>query len=240
MLVKKKSDLLSRLLFIFFSCIIIYFFATVLSVLAFPKLTIMRLKYNGGGDWYCDQTAIPNVISFIKKNCNITIDSEIVVSADLKDLSQSNFLFITGHGLIKLNDAEINNLRNFCFAGGFIYIDDCYGLDQHIRPLIKKIFPEAELVELPNSHKIYSSYFKFSNGLPKIHEHDNLPAQGFGIYINKKLALFYTYQSDIGDGCEDEWVHNLPNSLREQALKMFANIIIYHLLFNTSSTAIAY
>ncbi|HPG29332.1 MAG TPA: DUF4159 domain-containing protein [bacterium] len=194
--------------------------------------TIGRLKYSGGGDWYANPTSPHNVLNFLSKNFGFKVSEPEVVIPEKKELIKTPFLFITGHGNIKLSESEISNIREFIFNGGFIFIDDTYGLDKSIRPLLKKILPESALVELPHSHKIYHSYYHFKNGLPKIHEHDNLPAQGFGVYLNDRLAVFYTYQSDISDGTEDEWVHNDPPELRENAMKMFVNIIIYNMLYN--------
>ncbi|MBP7651960.1 DUF4159 domain-containing protein [Candidatus Dependentiae bacterium] len=216
--------------FIFFTSII--FFLLQAQSDAKTKFSIGRLKYSGGGDWYADPSALPNVLKYLSKNHSFEVTDQEIVTAEKKDLIKTPFLFITGHGNIKLSDSEISNLRDFIDNGGFIFIDDCYGLDKSIRVLLKKIFPESELVELPFSHKIYHSYHHFNNGPPKIHEHDNLPAQGFGIFSNGRLAVYYTFQADIGDGVEDEWVHNDPSELRENAMKMFVNIIFFNLLYN--------
>lgn len=218
----------------FFNFILAAFFFIISFTHCFSEniISIGRLKYGGGGDWYADPTAIPNVIAYLNKNSNIKSGSEIIVTADKKDLIKTPFIFITGHGNIKLEKNEINNLREFIVNGGFIYIDDCYGLDKSARELFKLILPESKLTEITASHKIYHSLFDFPNGLPKIHEHDNQPAQGFGLFWEGRLALFYSYESDIGCGCEDEWVHNNPKETREKALKMFCNIIAFNLLYN--------
>lgn len=190
-------------------------------------ITLARLKYPGGGDWYWGNSALPNLIKFIKENTNIDVaDEEVVVSVMDENLFSYPFLFMTGHGNVKFSDQEIERLRKFLTGGGFLLANDSYGMDQAFQREMKKIFPDQELVELPFSHKIYHSYYDFPNGLPKIHKHDGKPAQGFGIFYVGKLVVFYVYESDIGDGWEDEQVHNDPPEKREQALKMGVNVLV--------------
>ena len=191
-------------------------------------ITLARLKYPGGGDWYWGNSALPNLITFIKQNTKINIaDEEVVVSLLDENLFNYPFLFMTGHGNVKFSDQEMERLRKYLASGGFLFANDSYGMDEAFRREMKKIFPDNDLVELPFGHKIYHSYFDFPNGLPKIHKHDGKPAQGFGIIYKGRLVVFYAYESDIGDGWEDEQVHNDPKEKREQALKMGVNILVW-------------
>jgi hypothetical protein len=195
--------------------------------------SIGRLKYGGGGDWYNDPTAIPNLCRFLKKN-TLVFAREEETKVDLKSnlLFECPILFMTGHGRIVLSTEEIERLRLYLLEGGFLYADDDYGMDTHFRSLMKKVFPDRELVELPFSHGIYSIQFVFSNGLPKIHEHDNKPPQGFGIFdAAGRMMVFYTYETNISDGWVDADVYNDPDEKREAALKMGANIVIWALLY---------
>jgi len=190
--------------------------------------TIARLKYGGGGDWYWGSSAIPNMLKFLKENTNLPVDeNEVRVSIMDKELFNYPFLFLTGHGNIKFSEEEVNRLRNYLVHGGFLFANDSYGLNKAFRREIKKIFPEKELVELPFNHGIYRSYYDFPNGLPKIHKHDGKPAQGFGIFHEQRLVVFYVYESDIADGWEDPQVHQDPPEKRETALKMGVNIITW-------------
>lgn len=189
---------------------------------------IALLKYNGGGDWYANPTSLPNLIKF----CNTAIHTKIktkprTVEPGSPDLLSYPFIHMTGHGNVVFNDAEVINLRNYLLAGGFLHIDDNYGMDEYIRKEIKKIFPNDNLIEIPSNHVLFQKPFTFNNGLPKIHEHDGKRPQAFGIFIKGKLVLLYTYQCDLGDGWEDSEVHNDPFEVREKALKMGANIINY-------------
>ncbi|WP_114783411.1 DUF4159 domain-containing protein [Botryobacter ruber] len=191
---------------------------------------IAKLKYNGGGDWYANKTSLPNLIKFCNQHLNMNIArEEAVVEVGSPELFSYPFVHMTGHGNVVFSDAEALNLRNYLISGGFLHIDDNYGLDKYIRPEMKKVFPEHEFVELPFSHPIYKQKFTFNNGLPKIHEHDNKPPQGFGIIHEGRLVCFYTYETDLGNGWEDPEVHNDPEDKRQQALKMGANIIAYAL-----------
>lgn len=189
---------------------------------------IALLKYSGGGDWYANPTSLPNLIKFCNANINTRIKAKPgTVEPSNPDLLSYPFVHMTGHGNVVFSDADVTNLRNYLYGGGFIHIDDNYGMDQYIRKEIKKIFPNNELIELPANHAIFQKPFLFSSGLPKIHEHDGKRPQAFGIFIENKLVLLYTFQCDLGDGWEDAEVHNDPFEVRQKALKMGANIINY-------------
>jgi len=192
---------------------------------------IALLKYNGGGDWYGNPTALPNLIKFCNQNINTKIASKpATVEPGSPDLLSYPFIHMTGHGNVVFSDSEQINLRNYLSSGGFLHIDDNYGMDEFIRKEIKKLFPNNELVEIPANHAIFQKPYSFPAGIPKIHEHDNKRPQAFGIFIENRLALLYTYETDLGDGWEDSEVHNDPKEVREKALKMGANIINY--IFN--------
>ncbi len=189
---------------------------------------IALLKYNGGGDWYANPTSLPNLIRF----CNQTIQTKIklkpsTVEPGSSELFSYPFVHMTGHGNVVFNDNEVKNLRDYLTSGGFLHIDDNYGMDKYIRKEINKIFPSNELIEIPSTHKIFQGPFSFPNGLPKIHEHEKHKPQAFGIFIEGRLALVYTFETDLGDGWEDEEVHNNPKEVREKALKMGANLVHY-------------
>lgn len=189
---------------------------------------IALLKYSGGGDWYANPTSLPNLIKFCNTNINTRIKAKPgTVEPNNPDLLSYPFVHMTGHGNVVFSDADVTNLRNYLYGGGFLHIDDNYGMDQYIRKEIKKIFPNNELVELPANHAIFQKPFLFPGGLPKIHEHDGKRPQAFGIFIENKLVLLYTFQCDLGDGWEDAEVHNDPLEVRQKALKMGANIINY-------------
>jgi len=185
------------------------------------------LKYNGGGDYYANPTSVPNLVKFCNKNLGMDIDENVpYVEVGSKDLFNYPFVHMTGHGNVVFSPQEAENLRNYLIGGGFLHIDDNYGMDKYIRPELKKLFPNNPLVELPCDHEIFKIKYKF-NCLPKIHVHDGLPAQAFGIFYKGRLVLLYTYQTDLGDGWEDHEVHNDPPEKHEQALEMGANIISY-------------
>ncbi len=190
---------------------------------------IARVKYSGGGDWYNDPSAEVNLLNYIYKETGINVKPEfqqIELSSD--NLFSYPFIFLTGHGNVKFASDEIERLRSYLNNGGFLYIDDDYGLDTAIRREMKKVFPENEFIELPFSHPIYHSFFNFSNGLPKIHEHDNKTPQGFGLFSkNKKLCVFYTYETNPSDGWADQEAHNDPIEKRELALKIGTNIVVF-------------
>jgi len=194
-----------------------------------PTVKIALVKYNGGGDWYANlQTSLPNLIHFCNKNLGTNIDpQQAIVEVGSPEIFNYPFLHITGHGNIVLSNSEAENLRNYLKAGGFLHIDDNYGLDKFIRPQLKKVFPELELIELPYSHPIYHQKYNFANGLPKIHEHDNKPPRGFGLVYEGRLVCFYSLECDLGDGWEDPDIHHDGQEARERALKMGANLIQY-------------
>jgi len=190
------------------------------------QLQIALLKYSGGGDWYANPTSLPNLVKFCNKNINTNISEEIAtVDAGGNELFNYPFVHITGHGNIIFSPDEVENLRNYLLAGGFLHISDNYGLDEFIRREMKKVFPELDFVELPFDHPIYHQKFNFTDGLPKIHEHDDKDPQGFGLIKDGKLLCFYDYECDLGDGWEDAEVHGDSFEKRQQALKMGANII---------------
>jgi hypothetical protein len=192
--------------------------------------TIARLKYAGGGDWYWGSSAIPNMLSYLKENTNIPVrDEEVRVSVMDENLFSYPFLFLTGHGNIRFTDQELDRLRNYLTHGGFLFANDSYGLKDAFFREMKRLFPEKEMVELPFSHGIYHCFYQFPNGLPKIHKHDGKPPQGFGLFHQGRLMVFFVYESDIGDGWEDPQVHNDPPDKREAALKMGVNIITWAL-----------
>lgn len=199
-----------------------------LGIFAQPQIKIAKLKYGGGGDWYAAKTALPNLIAFCNRELGTNIaPEEDIVEAGSKDIFLYPYVFMTGHGNVVFSPSEAQNLRNYLISGGFLHIDDNYGMDKYIRPELKKIFPELELVELPFDHPIYHQKFKFPNGLPKIHEHDGKPPQGFGLIYEGRLVLFYSYETDLGNGWEDQRIHNDPEAKRQEALRMGANIISY-------------
>lgn len=192
--------------------------------------TIPRVKYSGGGDWYNDPSAEVNLLKFIGQNTNIKTNP-IYKFVDLatNDIFDYTFLFLTGHGNINFSEKEVANLRTFLQNGGFLYIDDDYGLDPFIRKEMKKVFPDQNFVELPFSHGIYNVYYKFPNGVPKIHEHDGKPPVGYGLFYEGRLVVFYTYESNPSDGWADPEVHNDSPEKREQALKFGTNIVVWAL-----------
>jgi hypothetical protein len=203
------------------------------SCLYSQDLRFAVLKYGGGGDWYADPTAVTNLIAFCNSELKMNINPEYdVVEVGSPDLFNYPFVHMTGHGNVVFSDEEAQNLRMYLLSGGFLHIDDNYGMDPFIRVEMKKVFPELDWVELPATHPIYSQTFKFAKGLPKIHEHDGKPAQGFGFFVDGRLVCYYTYETDLSDGWEDAEVHNNPESIRRMALEMGANIVEYVLLHN--------
>ncbi len=189
--------------------------------------SIVRIRYPGG-DWYNDPDIIPNLAKAINKRTDIKIqESEIILSLNEPEIYNYPFLFITGHEKIELSKSELQNLRNYLWNGGFIYVDDDYGIDEYIRALIKKAFPKHELVQIPTDHEIYRVFYELPEGLPKIHEHYKGAPKGYGLFLNGKLALFYTYNSNISDGWANPSLYNDPEELREKAVKMGINIYIY-------------
>ena len=201
------------------------FFSVTLSA---QQLKIAKLKYDGGGDWYANKTALPNLIEY----CNQQLGTEIyheedIVEVGSPDLFLYPYVYMTGHGNVSFTDTQAENLRKYLLAGGFLHIDDNYGMDPFVRVELKKLFPNKELVEIPFNHPIYHQKFDFDNGLPKVHEHDGKPPQGFGILHEGKVICFYSYESDLGNGWEDQSIYNDPQQIRIQALKMGSNIISY-------------
>ena len=189
---------------------------------------IAVLKYNGGGDWYSNPTALTNLIKYSNANINTTISASYkTVEVGSVELFQYPFVHMTGHGNVYFSENEAENLRNYLISGGFLHIDDNYGLDIYIRRELKKVFPNQELIELPISHPIFNTAFVFKDGLPKIHEHDGKRPQAFGYFHNGRLICLYTSEADLGDGWENTEVHNDPEEVRIKALKMGANIIKY-------------
>jgi hypothetical protein len=189
---------------------------------------IALLKYQGGGDWYANPTALPNLIKFCNQNINTTIKNKAeTVTPGTNAIFQYPFVHMTGHGNVYFTTEEAKNLRTYLLGGGFLHIDDNYGMSKYLSAELKKVFPDKDLQELPASHPIFNTAFPFPNGLPKIHEHDGLAPQAFGLFEKDRLILLFTFESDLGDGWEDPAVHNDPPEVRMKALQMGANIIKY-------------
>lgn len=197
-------------------------------LIAQPSIKIAKLKYNGGGDWYANKTALPNLIEFCNQNLQMNlVKNEDVVEVGSADLFLYPYVYMTGHGNVVFSNQEAENLRNYLVAGGFLHIDDNYGLDQFIRLEMKKVFPNLDFVELPFDHPIYHQRFKFPQGLPKVHEHDGKPPQGLALIYEGRLVCFYSYESDLGNGWEDQSIYNDPEHIRQEALKTGANILTF-------------
>ncbi|WP_276496027.1 DUF4159 domain-containing protein [Pontibacter litorisediminis] len=210
--------------------LLIVWLAPTASIAQTQSFKIAKLKYGGGGDWYANKTSLPNLIRFCNQNLNMNIASEEeTVEVGSPELFSYPFVHMTGHGNVVFSDAEAQNLRNYLLSGGFLHIDDNYGLDQYIRKEMKKVFPEHEFVELPFDHPIYRQKYSFPRGLPKVHEHDNKPPRGFGIIHEGRLVCFYSYETDLGNGWEDQEIYNDPEPIRQQALRMGANILTFAL-----------
>ncbi|MBN1301954.1 MAG: DUF4159 domain-containing protein [Melioribacteraceae bacterium] len=206
------------------------FTAVSIDFFAQSGFQIARLKYNGGGDWYNDPSAEVNLLEFINENTSVAVKPEYVFTdIATNDMFSYPFLFITGHGNIVFTKNEADKLRKYCEQGGFIYIDDDYGLDKSVRKEFKKVFPEKEFMELPFNHPVYNIAYNFPGGPPKTHEHDNKPPQGFGIFIEERMVVYYTYESNPSDGWADQRVHNNPEAKRLEALKFGTNIVLYAL-----------
>ena len=198
-----------------------------------PSYKFAILKYSGGGDWYANPTSVPNLVSFCNDNLNMNINQTVdEVNVGDAELFNYPFIHMTGHGNVVFNENDVTNLRKYLTAGGFLHIDDNYGMDKFIRTELKKVFPNTELVELPFNHPIYNQTYKFNKGLPKIHEHDNKAPQGFAIIKNGRVLVFYSVECDLGDGWEDKSVHNDTKEAREKAFKMGANIVQFSLMNN--------
>jgi hypothetical protein len=212
----------------FLGLIAVFFLGLSFSNPTPPGLQMGLLKYNGGGDWYSNPTALPNLARFCNENLGTFFTSEYaIVEVGSAELFNYPFVHMTGHGNVVFSNAEADNLRNYLIGGGFLHIDDNYGMDPFVRTAMKKVFPELEFIELPFEHEIYRQTFEFKNGLPKIHKHDDEPPQGFGLVWEGRLVCFYTYECDLGDGWEDQEVHKDPQELRQLALRMGANIVQY-------------
>jgi len=194
-----------------------------------PRLAIARLQYDGGGDWYANPSAIPNLLKAIRARTSFPVETaEARVTLMDDRLWDYPFLHLTGHGNVAFTDNEALRLREYLSRGGFLHIDDNYGLDEHIRREMKKVFADRELVDVPLTHPVYRVVYDFPNGLPKIHEHDGKPARGFGIFLGNRLAVYYSYSSDLGNGWEDVGTYTTdPTALHEQALKMGINLFTY-------------
>lgn len=192
------------------------------------SIKLGKLKYKGGGDWYANPTSLTNLAKFCNQNLKTNIDvNEMVVDVGSPELFRLPFVHMTGHGNVVFTAEEAENLRNYLIGGGFLHIDDNYGMDKFIRLELKKVFPELNFKEVSASHPIYHQKYNFPNGLPKIHEHDGKPAQGLGLFWKDRLVVFYTYECDLGDGWEDKTVHNDPDEIRLKALQMGANLVQY-------------
>jgi hypothetical protein len=208
----------------------IYSVLLLISIASFSQ-EIALVKYSGGGDWYANPTSLPNLIKYCNSNINTHINTKpATVAPGSPALFSYPFVHITGHGNVVFSDSDVSNLNKYLLSGGFLHIDDNYGMDKYIRKEIKKIFPNNDLIEIPANHAIFQKPFLFTNGLPKIHEHDGKRPQAFGVFSESRLVLLYTFECDLGDGWEDPEVHNDPIAVRDKALKMGANIINY--IFN--------
>lgn len=192
------------------------------------SVKVAVLKYSGGGDWYSNPTSLPNLVTYCNDKLETNIDKEIG-TAEVGSPELFNFAFVhmTGHGNVVFSENDVRNLRLYLESGGFLHIDDNYGMDKFIRREMKKVFPDQEFVEIPFDHPIYHQSNSFPKGLPKIHEHDGKAPQGFGLFVKDRLVCFYTYECDLGDGWEDAEVHNDSQTAREKALKMGGNIVAY-------------
>ena len=193
-----------------------------------PRLTIARVQYEGGGDWYANPSSIPNLLEAIAERTTLEVEkTEARIKLTDDRLWDYPFLHVTGHGNMRFSDAEIEQLREYLQRGGFLHVDDNYGLDTSFRREIARVFPDRPLVDVPLSHPIYHVVYSMPTGLPKIHEHDGKPARGFGIFIGERLAVYYSHESDLGNGWEDPQVHKDPPELHEQALRMGVNLFVY-------------
>jgi hypothetical protein len=192
------------------------------------RMTVARLQYEGGGDWYANPSSLPNLLAAVGSRTSILVERvEARVRLGDDDLWDYPFLHLTGHGNVRLSDAEVFRLRDYLLRGGFLHASDNYGLDESFRREMKRVFPDRELVDVPLSHPVYRVVYDFPRGLPKIHEHDGTPARGLGIFIGERLAVFYDFSSDLGNGWEDADVHKNPPEVREAALRMGVNLFVY-------------
>lgn len=212
--------------------ILLFLFPLLTSFTPAPSFQIALLKYNGGGDWYANlATSLPNLIKFCNENLGTNINPEqAIVDAGSPEIFNYPFVHMTGHGNVVFSDQEAQNLRNYLIGGGFLHVDDNYGMDKFIRPQLKKVFPELDLIELPFSHPVYHQKFDFKNGLPKVHEHDDKAPQGFGLVYEGRLVCYYSVETDLGDGWEAPDVHGDSPDARDKALKMGANLVQFALM----------
>ena len=195
---------------------------------AVPRLTIARLQYEGGGDWYANPSALPNLLSALATRTSLPVErTEARVTIMDDRLWDYPYLYLTGHGNIHLSEAEVRRLRDYLARGGFLHADDNYGLDTAFRREMKRVFPEHELVDVPLSHPVYRILYAFPQGVPKIHEHDGKPPRGLGVFLDDRLVVYYSHESDLGNGWEDPSVHNDPPALHESALRMGVNLFLY-------------
>ena len=193
-----------------------------------PVMTIGRLHYDGGGDWYANPSSLPNLLAAIRTRTGLRVATEEnVVTLGDDDLWNVPYLYMTGHGNVHWSDGDLVTLRNYLRQGGFLHVDDNYGMDASIRRELSRLFPDLQLVEVPLDHPIYHLVYDFPKGIPKIHVHDGKPAQGFGVFLDGRLAVYYSFQTDLGDGWEDPQVHNDPPDRREAALRMGVNLFAY-------------
>ncbi len=191
-------------------------------------VTIARVKYGGGGDWYSGEESLPTLLAFVRQNTLLDVaPSEDIVELTSDKLFQYPYLYLNGHGTVRFTDREAERLRRYLLGGGFLHVNDDYGLDATLRQEIKKVFPDQDFVRVPFDHPIYSAHFQFPNGLPKIHEHNGQPAEGLGLFHEGRLVVFYSYESDLGDGWEPEGVHDNPPEKRQAALRMGTNLLVY-------------
>jgi hypothetical protein len=214
--------------------------ATVLAVssapAAAPRMTIARLQYDGGGDWYANPSSLPNLLQAINDRTTLRVETtEARVTIMDERLWDFPFLHATGHGVIKFSDAEVTRLREYLLRGGFLHVDDNYGIDESFRAEMARVFPDRPLVDVPLSHPIYHIVYDFPQGVPKIHEHDGKPARGFGIFIGDRLAVYYTYSADLGNGWEDQGTYSDPPELHEAALRMGVNLFVYSITSRPTS-----
>lgn len=210
-------------IFVFLLC-----FGFTLTFAQQPTIKLGKLKYGGGGDWYANKTSMPNLIRYCNVNLKMNLHpEEDIIEVGSPDIFQYPFVHMTGHGNVVFTEGEAQNLRKYLISGGFLHIDDNYGLEKYIRREMKKVFPELEFVELPFNHPVYQQKYKFPNGLPKVHEHDNKPPQGFGLIYQGKLICFFSLECDLGNGWEDRSVYNDPEEVRQKALQMGANLVQY-------------
>ncbi len=211
-----------------FFLVLLYMVAQPIQGVSQPSFKIAKLKYGGGGDWYANKTSLPNLINYCNTQLRMNIDpAEGVVEVGSPELFLYPFVHMTGHGNVVFTNSEAANLRNYLLSGGFLHVDDNYGLDKYIRREMKKVFPELSFVELPFNHPVYKTNYIFKDGLPKVHEHDGKAPQGFGLIWEGRLLCYYSYETDLGNGWEDQSVYNDSQEIRTLALQMGANLVIY-------------